>query len=270
MSIDAGGWRRHLIDKELAQNTIDSYMYALNDFAKMYSEVTKASVVEYKRDLMVSGKTPKTINCRIGALNQYAAWAGIRCGVKPIKTQKQYSLDNVITLEQKDALLDGLMTDKDMQGWAMVSTLASTGVRVAELTQLRKTFVVDGWQTISNKGKTRRVCCPQRLGKSVSPYYESIGGPFLFFKHGTDGHVPISCRAVNYRLAKYAERYDIPRKVCHAHSFRHLFGKEFARRNGNLTLLADLMGHSSVATTQIYTRMSEQEQKQTLDEVVRW
>jgi site-specific recombinase XerC len=49
-----------------------------------------------------------------------------------------------------------------------------------------------------------------------------------------------------------------------------MFGQEFMKSNGNITLLADLMGHSNIATTQIYTRMSEDEQRKQLDEAVNW
>ncbi len=270
MSVDVSAWSEYLVGKELAQNTIDSYLYALREFSARHGDLTKATVVEYKRELLDEGKAPKTVNIRIGALNQYASWAGIKCDVKPIRIQRAYSLDGIITVEQKNKLLDGLISDGDMQGWAMVSTLASTGVRVAELTQLKKPFVTQGWQLISNKGKTRRVYCPKQLADSVLGYYATVAGEWLFFQRGSDGGRPITCRAVNQRLTRYAEKYGVPTNVCHAHSFRHLFGKEFAKRNGNLTLLADLMGHSSVATTQIYTRMSEREQRQALDEVVSW
>lgn len=271
--VDVWGWYDHLLDKELSKNTIANYMTTMRWFLMDYDEVTKANVMDYKRRLVEGGKAVKTVNNRIIAMNQYALWAGIPCGVKTIKQQKAYSLENVITVEQKDKLLDGLMADGDMQGWAMVSTLASTGVRVGELVQLRKSFVRDGWQLITNKGKTRKVYAPRALAEKVSGYYETVSGDWMFFpKRGpsADGHGPITREAVGTRLRTYARLYGVPTEVCHPHSFRHMFGQEFMRRNGNITLLADLMGHSSVATTQIYTRMSEKEQMRQLDEAVTW
>ncbi len=270
MSVDAKAWRKHLESKELAPNTIESYLCSLRQYASRYDEVSKANIIRYKRDLIASGKRPKTVNCRILAMNQYADWIGVHCDVKPIRTQGSHTLDKVISVEEKDRLLRGLEADADMQGWAMVATLASTGVRVGELVQLQKTLLSDGRQVITNKGKTRKVYAPQSLIESVSDYYQSVSGPWLFFPHDRDGYCPITCRAVSYRLKRYAQLYGVPADVCHAHSFRHLFGKEFMKRNGNITLLADLMGHSSIATTQIYTRMSEQEQLAMLSEVVTW
>ncbi len=271
--VDVWGWYDHLMDKELSSNTIANYMTTMRWFLSDYDEVTKRNVMDYKRRLIESGKAVKTVNNRIIAMNQYALWAGIPCGVKTIKQQRSYSLENVITVEQKDRLLDGLKTDADMQGWAMVATLASTGVRVGELVQLRKSFIADGWQLITNKGKTRKVYAPKALVDAVVGYYATVGGDWLFFPErgpNRDGRGPLTREAVGTRLRTYARRYGVPVEVCHPHSFRHMFGQEFMKRNGNITLLADLMGHSSVATTQIYTRMSEEEQMRQLDEAVTW
>ena len=271
--VDVWGWYDHLLDKELSRNTIANYMTTMRWFLHDYDEVTKSNVIDYKRRLVESGKAVKTINNRVIAMNQYALWAGIPCGVKTIKQQKAYSLENVITVAQKDRLLEGLARDGDMQGWAMVSTLASTGVRVGELVQLKKPFISDGSQLITNKGKTRKVYAPRALVDAVSGYYSTVGGDWLFFPRrgaSADGRGPLTREAVGGRLRAYARRYGVPVEVCHPHSFRHMFGQEFMRRNGNITLLADLMGHSSVATTQIYTRMSEEEQMRQLDEAVTW
>ena len=71
-------------------------------------------------------------------------------------------------------------------------------------------------------------------------------------------------------LQKYAIKYGIDQKYMHPHSFRHLFAIEFLKRNNNLPLLADLLGHSSVATTAIYTRLTREEQQNALDDAVNW
>lgn len=71
-------------------------------------------------------------------------------------------------------------------------------------------------------------------------------------------------------LQKYAIKYGIDPKYMHPHSFRHLFAIEFLKRNNNLSLLADLLGHSSVATTAIYTRLTREEQQNALDDAVNW
>lgn len=268
--VDVLGWYDHLLDKELSQNTIASYMTAMRWFLHDYDEVTKANVMDYKRKLIECGKAVKTINNRVIAMNQYAKYAGIPCDVKTIRQQKTYSLENVITVQQKDRLLDGLIADGNTNGWAMVMLLSMTGVRVGELVQLKKELLRQGWQLITNKGKTRKVYAPKSLVDALGGYYDTTPGEYLVYPRDGDGMTPLTREAVGQRLRVYAKRYGVPVEVCHPHSFRHMFGQEFMKSNGNITLLADLMGHSSVATTQIYTRMSEEEQMRQLDEAVTW
>jgi site-specific recombinase XerD len=66
------------------------------------------------------------------------------------------------------------------------------------------------------------------------------------------------------------EKYDIPQEVMHPHAFRHFFAIEFLKRNNNIALLADLLGHGSVNVTQIYLRQSQEQQKKEIDEAVDW
>lgn len=268
--VDVWGWYDHLLDKELSQNTIASYMTAMRLFLHDYDEVTKANVIDYKRKLIDGGKAVKTINNRVIAMNQYAKYAGIPCDVKTIRQQKTYSLENVITVQQKDRLLDGLIADGNTNGWAMVMLLSMTGVRVGELVQLKKELLRQGWQLITNKGKTRKVYAPKSLVDALGGYYDTTPGEYLVYQRDGDGMTPLTREAVGQRLRVYAKRYGVPVEVCHPHSFRHMFGQEFMKSNGNITLLADLMGHSNIATTQIYTRMSEDEQRKQLDEAVTW
>lgn len=269
-AVDAAAWEEHLVGKELAPNTVSSYLTALAQFSERHDALTKANVVAFKRELLAEGKAPKTVNCRIGALNQCAEWAGVECGVRPVRVQRAQSVENAITVEQKDKMLGGLIADGDMNGWAMVLVLSMTGARVAEVVQMRKRMLADGYQVVSNKGKVRRVYAPAALVDEVRGYYEATPGDYLVFAGGTDGTRPMTTRGVADRLKRYARRYGIPAEVCHPHAFRHMFGIEFMKANGNISLLADLMGHSSVSTTQIYARMSAEEQKRQLDEVVTW
>jgi site-specific recombinase XerC len=56
----------------------------------------------------------------------------------------------------------------------------------------------------------------------------------------------------------------------HPHSFRHYFAKQFMKKSNNITLLGDLLGHSDLATTAIYTRQTAEEQKKGVDKIIDW
>ena len=65
-------------------------------------------------------------------------------------------------------------------------------------------------------------------------------------------------------------RYGVNPNVVYPHSFRHLFAKNFIKRNPDIALLADLMGHESIETTRIYLRRTEAEQREAVDEAIDW
>jgi site-specific recombinase XerD len=56
----------------------------------------------------------------------------------------------------------------------------------------------------------------------------------------------------------------------HPHAFRHLFARRFLGEGGDITLLADLMGHSSVETTRVYLRRTASEQHDEINRIVSW
>lgn len=270
MAIDVPGWVDYLIESEHADNTIKSYTDALKQYCAVYDEVSRHNVVEYKRGLIERGLAPKTVTNRVIALNQYAKWAGIECAVRPVKVQVTHSLENVITNDQKDALSKMLKETGRMNSWAMVELLSMTGVRVGELVQLKMCFIRDGSQTITNKGKTRKVFAPKRLREKVGPYFEERGNDWLFTAREGLSDKPITREGVGARLRKNGARVGIPKGVCHPHSFRHMFALNFMRANGDISLLADILGHSNLQTTQIYTRMTAEEQRKSIDEAVDW
>ena len=68
----------------------------------------------------------------------------------------------------------------------------------------------------------------------------------------------------------YIPKYGLDTKVVYPHSFRHRYAKNFLERCGDLSLLADLMGHESIETTRIYLRRTSGEQQELIDQIVTW
>ena len=80
----------------------------------------------------------------------------------------------------------------------------------------------------------------------------------------------MTTHGVSQMLQNFAKRYGIDKKVMHPHSFRHFFAIHFLEQNGNLSLLADVMGHTSISTTAIYTRMTKEQQAMAVNNSVIW
>lgn len=77
-------------------------------------------------------------------------------------------------------------------------------------------------------------------------------------------------RSFSHELEQAGQRYGIASELMHAHGFRHFFAKEFLAHRLDISLLADLLGHSSLEITRIYLRMTSKEQATVVDETVTW
>ena len=176
----------------------------------------------------------------------------------------------ICVISEKDykKLLDGLKNDGNIRWYYNIKLLASTGARVSEYVRLKKTDFSRGYAEMWTKGKIRRIYIPKSFLNEADGYYSSFE-PEDFLAVGRDGG-PITTRGVSQMLMTFAARYGIDKKVMHPHSFRHMFAVQFLRRNNNLSLLADVLGHSSVSTTAIYTRMTKEQQQDAVNKTINW
>ena len=260
-------FRNYLIEEERSANTIDCYLKALKQFFEKYDDVTKENLLDFKRCQMEKWK-PKTASNRITAMNMYCKFIGKpELKVKTIKIHQSSSVENVITVEEYNKLLDGLKKDGNKKGYWMVKFLAKTGARVSEFIRLDKTSLEKGYCEMWTKGKIRRIYIPKWLIEESQEYFSEVKGDFLFpSRNGKQ----MSTRGVAENIKRWAMKYGVREEVAHPHSFRHLYAIEFLKQNPNISLLADLMGHSSVSTTSIYLKLSKEEQMRQFNEASNW
>lgn len=265
--IDIEGFRAKLYEDELAANTIRSYVYAVKQYAAQYDDISKPHLIKHKQQLIQRYK-PATVNLRITALLAYCRYAGQPQRVKTVKLQRQTHIENVITQEQHDLLIRSLRSD-GLHHWAgNVLLLSMTGMRISEAVRITKRDITAGSVTMSTKGKMRTIYFPQKLIDELASDLEQLGATDQVIR-GCTGK-PITADSVRDGLKRYAARYGIPAEVMHPHSFRHFFAVEFLKRNGNIALLADLLGHSSINITRIYLQQSQGQQKDAVDDAVDW
>lgn len=266
--LDIDGFCEFKRDEERCERTIDQYRHSIEQFIEITGgELTKQNMLAYK-NFLLENRAPKTAQLRVCAMNLYCDWANRpECKVRRVKTQKQSSVQNVISVEDYRKMLDGLERDGNIEGYWTIEFLAKTGVRCSELAKLQKCCLRDGFQVLHSKGKMRKILIPDSLIERSIGYFEQKPGDYLFTSKSGK---PLDNSGIYHRVRHYGKLYGIPKEVCHPHSFRHLFAKQFLAHDGNLSLLSDILGHESVATTAIYTRLSDSEQKKRIDKAVMW
>ena len=270
---DFSDWMRL---NEMSDSTIKAYMNGVKSYFNSFDDFSQQGISEYKIQLVNAGANVNTINLEIAALRKYAEYADTEISIRSVRTQKRSSIENVISDTDYRRLLDSLKSDGDLEGYYRVRFLAGTGARISELVQMKKKHLFCGEMTIPTKGKVRTVYIPKSLLEESAEYFGDLEDESYLFQANARrcGHrnagKPICRETITGQMQRWAERYEIPKEVMHPHSFRHRFALNFLKRNSDLTLLADLMGHSNLNTTMIYTRMSKEEQKRTIDEVMDW
>lgn len=260
-------FREYLIEDEKSDNTIDNYIVSANLFLSKYGELNKSNMIAFKK-YMIEKFSPKTAANRCIAMNKFCDFKGMpECKVKSVKIHKSTTVENVITKEQCQIMLDGLKADGNEKGYWMIMFLSRTGARVSELIMMDKKCLAKGVCEIWTKGKIRKILIPDWLIEESRSYFNGVEGDYLFpSRYGGK----MTTRGVASNIDRWARKYGIPGEVAHPHSFRHLFAIEFLKKNNNIALLSDLLGHESVDTTSIYLRLSANEQKRQFNDAVNW
>ena len=264
-------FERHLREKNLSENTIASYLFAIRQFIEKYGDnITQKKIREYKIWLIENFK-PKTVNLRLGAINSFLESIGKeKWNIQLIKIQQKTFLENVISKADYEFLKNSLKKDNEIFWYFVVRFLGATGARISEFVQFKVEHVKMGYLDLYSKGgKTRRIYIPKSLQKEalnwLSEKKQKSG--YLFLNRFGEKITP---RGISGQLKVFAKRYGIDPKVVYPHSFRHRFAKSFLEKCNDIAFLADLMGHESIETTRIYLRKTSTEQRTIVDTIIDW
>lgn len=152
--------------------------------------------------------------------------------------------------------------------YAILLTLLTTGLRKAELCSLlgrfiktyRNGLVVD---VTGKGGKHRRIGLKKETFESVRTYTKAHGNGspdhhvfFTLGKHGPYSEQPLSHRAVDCIVKKYADMALLRKRVT-PHTLRHTFATSLLDAGVDLKTVQNLMGHSSIRTTERYLHSSD-------------
>lgn len=153
---------------------------------------------------------------------------------------------------------------------AILETLFSTGLRVSELVNLRSNQVNTKKEELSVRGKggkIRVVFLSSAARQAIQSYRErrKDNAPQLFIRHDRarkqtideDGK-PLTARSVERMIHRYAQLAGITKHIT-PHTMRHTYATDLLRNGADLRSVQALLGHASIATTQVYTHVTDQQ-----------
>ncbi|WP_337269318.1 site-specific tyrosine recombinase XerD [Oryzifoliimicrobium ureilyticus] len=279
-------------ERGAADNTLQSYQRDLDDMADFLNEKSVAIVeaassdlADYLGDLVARGFAPTSQARRLAAMRQFYKFLyaeGVRgddpTGIldaprksRPLpKTLGTDDVTRLLTQAEAEAADPSPGQFQRLRMLALLELLYATGMRVSELVTLPlRTLDTKGrFLLIKGKGNKERMV---PLSRSASAAMESYGkalaqelekgrvdkdSPWLFPAASKEGHLP---RQVFAReLKNLAIRAGVPPSTISPHVMRHAFASHLLANGADLRAVQELLGHSDISTTQIYTHVLEE------------
>lgn len=258
-------FRNYLMDEEKAQATIGKYVHDICDFQAWLSEgeLSKTAVLAYK-SYLCERYAPASVNAALSSLNSFfnfMEWYDLR--VKNLKIQKQIfvSADKELTKAEYDRLLSAAKQKKNERLYLLMQTICSTGIRVSEVRHITVDAVNRGIAEINCKGKRRQVFLPRQLCQILKQYIKQpkIRSGSVFVTK--NGH-PLDRSNIWSDMKKLCKAANVSEKKVFPHNLRHLFARTYYSMQKDIVRLADILGHSNVNTTRIYTMESGEVHRQ--------
>lgn len=249
-------YREYLIEEEKSKNTIDKYMRDINAFTKWIAErdLSKAVILEYKEHLKLS-YAAKSVNSILSSLNsffEFCEWHNLK--VKLLKIQKQIFANESkeLTKDEYERLLNAAISKGNEKLYLLMQTICATGIRVSELQFITIESLKKRKANIDLKGKMRMVIIPNDLCKTLLKYASEqkiTTGSVFISKNGK----PLNRSNIWKMMQSLCADANVSKSKVFPHNLRHLFAKRYYSLHKDIVRLADILGHTSVNTTRIYT-----------------
>ena len=268
-------FRRQLTEEERSRRTVEKYLRDVRAFLRYLkggenglSAVEKTVVIRYKEQLLERYKAT-SVNSMLAALNHFFKDQGwYDCTVRLVRIQRESfrRQERELTREEYFRLVEAAEKKGNRRLSLVMQTLCSTGIRISELPFITVEAVNRGRAVVRLKGKTRTVLLPELLCRMLQVYADRAGireGSIFVTKSGR----PVDRSNVLHEMKNLAEDTGVEKERIFPHNLRHLFAYTYYKTEKDIVHLADLLGHSSINTTRIYTMTSGREQAEQIGQL---
>lgn len=262
-------YKKHLKKEEKADATIAKYIHDLQKML-LYTDnrISKELLICYKEHLKKEGNYKlSSINSFLAAINHFLKYMNWNeCCVKSYRMQRTMFEPECRCLTKNDyfCLIETARKQKNIRLSCLLQTIGATGIRVSELRYVTVEGVKQGVITIFSKGKCRNILLPQQLRKLLLDFSKENGYETGIIFRTSKGN-PVDRSNVWKEMKRLAQTAGINEEKIFPHNLRHLFAKTFYEIDHDLAKLSELLGHSSIVTTQIYIRSSMYEHQKKLE-----
>lgn len=273
------------IDKKYSLNTIMSYKNDLSKFVLFINDkditcLNKKDVISFIENEKLNDKSARTISHDLIVIKNFYKYLLKEQIIKVDPTidielpKLKKSLPHTLSFDEIDKILDIELNDKySYRNKAMLELMYSSGLRISELVNLKMQDIdlEDDIVRIYGKGSKERIVpigdyAIKYLKKYIYEYRSSLMhnkvSDYIFLNSRGDR---ISRQAM-FKLIKKIIRDKNIKKNVSPHTLRHSFASHMLENGADLRSIQELLGHSDISTTQIYTHISNKKIKENYEE----
>lgn len=266
--------------RKVSEHTVRAYARDLSDFAAFleaegvteWQQVTVLTLRQYLNWLFAQGYERRSIARKLSSVRSFFRFLA-RMGyisVNPALDLKQprlpQKLPTVLEVSEVERLLSSpdTSTPRGLRDRAILELLYATGLRVSEVASLRISDIdfAEKLVRVKGKGGKERIALLHDEALNWLERYLTESRP-LFLQRGkqvtdivfvSQKGTPLTVRQIHRIVDGYAKKV-LGRRIS-PHALRHSFATHLLEGGADLRVIQELLGHSSLAATQIYTRLS--------------
>ncbi len=263
-------------EKTLTNQTIQDYKEDFLQFQRYYphkkelTDLNKNDLNDFSYDQALNGLSPATIARRIATIKNFYMFLESDNLAKGIISEeitipkKDKTLPQVLSEEEINQLLNApdLTSEKGIRDYAVLEILYSCGLRVSEAANLQINQINEQEEIINilGKGKKERIVPIRKSAlKAVKTYINEVRNKHLVIDNkavfiGKNGK-RMSRQALYNIVVNNAKLAGIQKEI-HPHTLRHSFATHLLDNGAELRVVQELLGHTNIGTTQIYTHVT--------------
>lgn len=253
---DLTQFKAFLREQERAEQTIAKYLHDLRALMVFLNgeSLTKAALISWKENLQ-ENYAAASVNAMLAAVNSYLSYRGRgELRVKPLRMQRDLfcRVEKELTRDEYVRLVQAAGQRGNERLALLLQTICATGIRVSELQFITLEAARSGRAEVNCKGKRRTVFLPEKLRRMLLRFAKGrgIGSGAVFC---TRCGKPLDRSNIWRDMKALCESAGVQPGKVFPHNLRHLFARTYYAVEKDLSRLADLLGHTSISTTRIYT-----------------
>ena len=272
-------YAQHLAEQNKANNTIKSYTKDIELFFKYFNLspniILRDQIKEYKDHLLtVKNNDAKSVNRSLSAIKSYNEFLVLKelqedlviLSIDYMKIQKQLTSPTNTNIKEIIRFMNKIEKNENKRNFHIVSLLLNTGLRISELTNIKLTDIMLGNKKklrIIGKGSKQRIIPINDVAVEIiklaienrNNYKYAENSLYLFVSNKGD---KLNTFTIERIFNKYSDTIT-------PHTCRHIFATNFLRNGGSLVALQQILGHSSLSTTQIYLHPSQDDVRKSMN-----